>query len=132
MRVSSPDGTSYRIRRRWFPWRQRPRDVSDGSLDLAGLADDPVSAIILFVVALVLLPVIGVAAVAFGEFLLLLLLMPFWVLARSIFGTPWIIEVKAAGTGLVHQEAVAGWDASQRRIEELGREIAAGQVAGRV
>ncbi len=131
MRVSSPDGTSYRIRRRWVPWRQRPRDVSGADLDLGGIGDDPVTAIIIFVVALVLLPVIGVAAVAFGEFLLLLLLMPFWVLARGIFGTPWIIEVKAAGEGLVHQEAVVGWAASERRIEELGREISAGQAVGR-
>lgn len=125
MRVWGPDGDRYRVKRRWLPWRQRRRTVDRSNLDLVGIDGDDLGAVVVVLVAILLFPVILVAAIAMGELLLLLMLVPFWLLARSLFGTPWIIEVHRSGRGLVHQEAVSGWGASQRRIEELAREIGA-------
>jgi hypothetical protein len=118
MKVQTPKGEKYRIRRRWLPWRRRVTKVLDwvptpgvvGSLD-----DDPVSFII---GAIFLIPLLVVLAFFVGEFLLLLLLLPFIVLARSIFGTPWVIEVTHQRE-VVHAEEVQGWGASQQRIDDL-------------
>ena len=88
---------------------------------------DDLGVVLLVVLAILLFPVILVAAIAVGELLLLFLLVPFWMLARSVFGTPWIVEVHRSGHGLVHQEAVRGWGESDRRIEQLARQVTAGE-----
>jgi hypothetical protein len=118
MKVRTPKGETYRVRRRWLPWRRHDTKALDwlppGSA-VSGLDDDPISFII---GAILLIPVLLVLAVVVGEFLLLLLLLPFFVLARSIFGTPWVIEVTHQRE-VVHAEEVKGWGASQQRINDL-------------
>lgn len=118
MKVQTPKGETYRIRRRWLPWRRHDTKALDwlppGSA-VSGLDDNPIS----FVLgAIVLIPILVVLAVVVGELLLLLLLLPFFVLARSIFGTPWVIEVTHRRE-VVHAEEVKGWGASQQRINDL-------------
>ncbi|GAB3436169.1 hypothetical protein GCM10027517_05830 [Phycicoccus ginsengisoli] len=129
VRVWGADGDRYRVKRRWLPWRQRRRVVDRSNLDLVGVDGDDFVAVLVVVLAILLFPIILVAAIAVGELLLLFLLfllLPFWMLARSVFGTPWIVEVHRFGHGMVHQEAVRGWGESQRRIEQLAREVTAG------
>ena len=127
VRVWGADGDRYRVKRRWLPWRQRRRVVDRSGLDLVGVDGDDLGVVLLVVLAILLFPVILVAAIAVGELLLLFLLVPFWMLARSVFGTPWIVEVHRSGHGLVHQEAVRGWGESDRRIEQLARQVTAGE-----
>jgi len=69
--------------------------------------------------------VLGTGFIA--EFLLLLLLLPFFVLARSVFGTPWIIEVTRQGE-VVHAEQARGWGASRDHIHRLAAAISAGEL----
>jgi hypothetical protein len=119
VKVQTPAGKTYRIQRRWLPWRRRTRsealdwlpDFPGGNLDF----DDDFG---LVIVALLLVPFLVILAFVVGELLLLLLLFPFFVLARSVFGTPWIIEVTLKGK-VVQVEAVQGWAASSKRIEGL-------------
>jgi hypothetical protein len=89
MKVQTPKGETYRIHRRWLPWRRRARADAMGWLSTDGSAvsvgDDPLS---FFFAAILVIPMVLVLAFFVGEFLLLLLLLPFFVLARSIFGTP--------------------------------------------
>jgi hypothetical protein len=38
MKVEAADGSTWRVRRRWLPWRRRVRDVPDAPLDIGTLA----------------------------------------------------------------------------------------------
>jgi hypothetical protein len=129
MKVETPAGERYRIHRRWLPWRRRARaDALDWLPDLPGpdldVGDDPIG---LVIVAILLIPLLAILALVLGEVLLLLLLLPFFVLARSVFGTPWVIEV-SQGHKILHLEAVQGWGASTRRIERLASQVRGGQL----
>jgi hypothetical protein len=124
MKIQTPAGETLRIHRRWLPWRRRGDKAMDWmppGLDLLG--DDPIS---LVIGAIVLIPVLVILAFFIGEILLLLLLLPFFVLARSVFGTPWIIEVTHRHE-VVHAEQAQGWSASHDQIERLAAAISAGE-----
>ena len=127
MKVQAPAGESYRIQRRWLPWRRRARaDALDWMPDLPGAdVDFGDESFALVILALLLIPLLLVAAFIVGEVLLLLLLLPFFVLARSVFGTPWVIEVTRKRK-VVHVEAVEGWAESLQRIEHLATALRQG------
>lgn len=119
VKVQTPAAETYRIHRRWLPWRRRTRaDALDWMPDFPGGDVDFDDDFGLVLVALLLLPFLVILAFVVGEVLLLLLLLPFFVLARSVFGTPWVIEVTRKGK-VVHIEAVEGWAASSKRVECL-------------
>jgi hypothetical protein len=137
VKVQTPEDETYRIHRRWLPWRRRTRaDTLDWLPDFPGGDVDFDADFGLVIVALLLLPFLVILAFVVGEMLLLLLLLPFFVLARSVFGTPWVIEVTRKGK-IVRIEAVEGWAASSRRIEWLATALRHGDpplgelVAGR-
>lgn len=127
MRVTAPDGGRCRIRRRWLPWRRRSRfallkRVGLDNLDVP-LGDDPISTTIaLIVLAIFLVPVVIVLVLVLGELLLLLLLLPLVVLARAMFGAPWLIQATHRGE-VVYEEAVKGWRASAGRKQELAKVV---------
>ena len=122
MKVRSPAGQTYTVRRRWLPWRRR------GSFDwmdsFPPLGDDPISAIL---GAIILIPIAIVLVIAFGELLLLLLLLPIVLLTRALFGDPWTIEIKQGGD-LVYTERVKGWSQSGHRIEHFAGLIGSGHL----
>ncbi len=125
MRVTGPDGGRCRIRRRWLPWRRRSRFALLKRLGLDNLdvplGDDPVSTTIgLIVLAIFLVPAVIVLVMVLGEVVLLLLLLPLVVLARAMFGAPWLLQATHQRE-VVYEEAVKGWRASTERKRALAQ-----------
>ncbi|WP_418002136.1 hypothetical protein ACNO8X_18195 [Mycobacterium sp. PDNC021] len=98
--VKDPDGTQWRVRRRWWPYS----DTLD-ALDFA---------------------LMDWLAVALA--LPFLLVWPFWLLAK-LFGARWSIIVEREGVQ-AHRELVRWWGASEARIAELAQEIQQGSRSG--
>ncbi|GAA3531557.1 hypothetical protein GCM10022234_30880 [Aeromicrobium panaciterrae] len=130
MEVVDPAGETWRVKRRWLPWRlkrRNPDDVVDVS-DAAGAVDEPIGLVIVVVVlaVAVLAPVIFVLAFFVAEFLLLLLLLPLFVVIRGSLLGRWPIEA-FKGKQLVASESVRGWRASGDRMLEIADGIRMGQ-----
>lgn len=132
MKVVDPAGETWRIKRRWLPWRLRRRSIED--LDFPddipgdGIADDLFIGLAIFVGVLVLavvLPVVLVLAIVVAEFLLLLLLLPVFVIMRAAFVARWPIEAWQ-GDRLVWFDAVRGWGTSRRRMLDVADGIRLG------
>lgn len=129
MKVSSPDGTTWRVTRRWVPWRRRVKGVLDSVPDVGyiSLGDDPISAIIAVVLLVLLIPFVLLAIVASLEILLVLLVLPFAIAGRAIFGRHWTVEVRRGWRPYAEEEA-GDWQASTLRIHELADAVRRGQV----
>ncbi|WP_325477265.1 hypothetical protein [Nocardioides sp.] len=132
MKVRDPQGQTWRVTRRWVPWRRRLKGTLDAmpSLPSSGLGDDPVSAIIGIVLLILLLPFLLLALVAGLELLLLLLVLPFAVLGRVLFGRHWTIEARR-GFRPWWEEQVGDWQAAGVRIHEVAEEIRHGHAPER-
>jgi hypothetical protein len=137
--VRSPQGQSYRVRRRWVEgpvlklWERfranRRESAGEGGLDpMLGLeaADQPAIAVVLVVlialVVFVLLPLLGVAL----ELIVLLVVILSGLVGRLLLGRPWIVEA----VNVVDVEdraafAVKGWGPSRAAVAELRTAIAA-------
>lgn len=128
MKVTDPSGQSWRVSRRWVPWRRRLKGALDGAPDLpTGLGDDPISAIVGIVLLIILIPFLLLAAVAGVELLLLLLVLPFALVGRVAFGRHWTVEVRKGWTP--YWEVRAGdWQASTVRIHEVSSAIREGRL----
>jgi len=127
VKVKDPDGQTWRVRRRWLPWRRKVRDVPDVPVDgLLSGGDDPVSATLAIIGLVLLLPVIIMFAVMLAEFLLLLLLLPLWIGVRVLLGGSWPIEV-LRGRTVVGTESVKGWTPSAVRMHDLAEAIRLGR-----
>lgn len=123
MKVVTPTGEKYRVRRKWLPWRRKAKAGGMDFLDAAsGLGDDPISMVI---AAVLLVPVVIIMVIFLGEFLLLLLIFPLVMIARSIFGKPWTIEVTQKRQ-LCAAEQVKGWTASHERIQQIAKLLQSG------
>lgn len=131
MKVRDPQGRTWRVTRRWVPWRRRLRAPDTGPLDWAtGLGDDPISAVIGIVLLVLALPFIILGLVVAFELVLLLLLIPFAALARVAFGAHWTIEARRGFTAW--WEAPSGtWRESGERIRAVARAIEEGQLPPR-
>lgn len=79
----------------------------------------------MIILGVILVPVIVILVVFLGEFLLLLLVFPLVMIARSIFGKPWTIEVTEKRQ-LRAAEQVKGWGASRDRIQEMAKLLRTG------
>ncbi len=121
--VQDADGVTWRVKRRWLPWRRRAKPGEfDVDLPLLDGADDPISFVVLLVVSIIVIPLLFVFGFLLAEALLLLLLLPIAVLFRIAFIRSWPIEVWR-GKELIEQESVKGWGASSTRIHDLVNEI---------
>lgn len=109
--------------RRWFPWRRRIKGALDLLPDVpSGFGDDPISAIITVFFLILAIPFVVIAIISGAELLLLLLLFPFVVLARVLFGRHWIVEARKGWT--IHWDTPAGdWQASGVTIHEVAAAI---------
>ena len=114
MRVTALDGRDVEVRRQWFPWRLRRRqvDTSDTNpfdfLDLNDGLEGIVFGLVLGLVFLLFGGIILTIAIFASEALvLLLLLVPLFAIARILWVLPWIIEVRNGDT-LLGQLAPAG------------------------
>ena len=129
MKVTSPDDVTWRVTRRWMPWRRRIRDTTDRlpTLPDGGIGDDPVSMIIGLLLLIVLLPFLLLMLVAGLELLLILAAMPFAVAGRVVFGRRWTVEVRRAWEPH-SEEQVGSWRHTGLRIREIAQQIERGQV----
>jgi hypothetical protein len=132
MMVSALDGRAIEVRRQWFPWRLRKREVDiDGTdaLNVIG-GEDPAGFVFSLVLALVLILFGGiiVTVVIFASELLLLiaLLAPLFAIARILWVLPWIVEATNGDT-VLGRERVRGWRDSSERIQEIAAAYERGQ-----
>ena len=133
MRVTALDGRDVEVRRQWFPWRLRRRqvDTSDTNpfdfLDLNDGLEGIVFGLVLGLVFLLFGGIILTIAIFASEALvLLLLLVPLFAIARILWVLPWIIEVRNGDT-LLGLERVRGWRDSTERIRDIAAAYERGQ-----
>ena len=121
--VQDASGHTWRVKRRWLPWRRRAKPGEfDLTFDVLDAADDPISLVVCIVISIIVIPLLFVFGFLLAEALLLLLLFPIAVLFRIAFIRSWPIEVWQ-GKKLLEQESVKGWRASSERIHDLVNEI---------
>ncbi|GAB4060438.1 hypothetical protein GCM10028775_76230 [Catellatospora paridis] len=126
-RITGADGRQWWVGRRWLPWRpRRRRSVPEGEPEFLKLADGSLgcASVLMIVLALPVLVVLVVLAV---EWLLVLLLLPLWVLARFLFGAPWLIVARGRspeGRRWRYYGKVKGWRAGTDMIDTVRAEIA--------
>ncbi|WP_019146509.1 hypothetical protein [Aeromicrobium massiliense] len=135
MDLTAPDGSQWRVERRWLPWRLRRRDpavAADAAMDATSAADGVLLALGLFLLLLVVtvaLPWLLVGAVLAVELVLLLALLPVAVVLRAVRVSGWPLDVRREGR-LVHAERVRGWRASAERRRKLREAVARGDALG--
>lgn len=128
VKVTSPDGQTWRVTRRWVPWRRRLKGSLEWLPDLpSGLGDDPISLVVGLVLLVLLLPVLLLVLVAGLELLLLLLVLPFAILGRALLGRHWTVEVRRGFRPWWEVEA-GDWQAAGVRIRDLTAAIHRGDV----
>ncbi|WP_256838530.1 hypothetical protein [Ornithinimicrobium faecis] len=126
MKIKDPHGQTWRVTRRWVPWRRKLKGTWERMPELPS-GDDPISMILTVIMLILCLPVLILALVASLEFLLILLLLPFVILGRIIFGQHWTIEARLDWTP-VWEEAAGSWSDSGRAIQDVATAIQRGHL----
>ena len=126
----APDGSKWKLGRRWFPRRDGWDGVDTGDLPFPDLgdADDIFGAILLAVfaviaaifLALVLFNVIALAI----EITVLVVGLLVGLFSRVVLRKPWTVFA-TSGPHVVERHVV-GWRASRRVIDELAGEVESG------
>lgn len=128
MKVIDPQGRTWRVSRRWMPWRRKAH-LDDWGLTPShhggGLGDDPISMIIGLVLLILFIPLAVLAFIVALEMLLLLLLLPFAILGRMLFGRHWRVEVRE-GWQFAWEFEAGGWSGSGRMIEHVAEGLRVG------
>jgi hypothetical protein len=127
VKVQDPTGQTWRVTRRWVPWRRRLKGVLSDLPTGPGLGDDPVSMVIGVIFLIILIPFLVLALVAALELLLLLLVIPFALLARALFGQHWTVEARR-GFHIWYDEPAGDWQASGVRIHALADALRHGDI----
>ncbi|MEP9361839.1 hypothetical protein ABLE68_02665 [Nocardioides sp. CN2-186] len=129
MKVTSPDGQTWRISRRWFPWRRRVRDILrwlPGSY-YGNWGDGALGAFLGLLSLILVIPFLVLLVVAGIEMALVLAVLPFALLGRVLLGRHWTVEVRR-GRKPWTEEKAGDWQASDLRIHEVADEIRGGSV----
>jgi hypothetical protein len=124
VQVRDRDGRTWRVGRRWLPWRRRVREVPDFDFgwdlpDLGGLADDLPGFLVGLLIGLAVIIALPFVLLALGfllEVSLLLALLPVAVLVRVALRRPWTVQVIAPDDSLASAEPVVGWRESGERV----------------
>ncbi len=129
MKVEDPTGQTWRITRRWVPWRRRLKGTLGDMPNLlpSGLGNDPVSAVIFLICLVIMLPFLVLALIAGVELLLVLLLLPFALLGRAVFGRHWTVEARR-GFRIWWETPAGDWQASLLKIHDVADEIRIGNL----
>jgi hypothetical protein len=123
VRVRDLDGKTWRVGRRWLPWRRRIReipDVNDYSLPDLDIGDDLPGFLAVLAIAFVVIITLPFLLLAIGfmiELSLLLSLLPVAVLFRVALRRPWTVQVIAPDGSLAAAEPVVGWRESGERVQ---------------
>lgn len=132
MKATAPDGVTYTVRRRWWPWRWKERHFTDswdpGFVDIGASSDlaGAVLGIVLGLVLMALAPIILFLLVTGIEWILLLVLLPVAVATRVVFGRHWTIEV--VRDGALWEIDGGSWRESQGMLEQITDQIERGQT----
>jgi hypothetical protein len=134
VKVTDPDGQVWRVSRRWVPWRRKIKDVPDPSFDLPDLdlGDDlgclPAIGVVLF--GILVLPFLVLAVLVAAEFALILLVLPFAVLGRVLFGRKWHVELRRGWRPWTEVKA-GRWTDATLSIHQLADAVRRGEVPAR-
>ena len=128
----APDGSKWKLGRRWFPRRDGWDGVETGDLPFPDLgdADDILGAILLAVFAVI--AVVFLALLLFNvvvlaiELTILILGLLIGLFSRVVLRKPW--TVFAISGPNVEERHIVGWRASRRAIDELVGEIESGRL----
>ena len=126
VKITDPHGQTWRVSRRWVPWRRKLKGTWEKMPDLPH-GDDPISMVLTVILLIICLPVLLLALVASLEFLLILLVLPFVVLGRVLFGQHWTIEARLDWTP-VWEEPAGSWRESRRAIQDVAAAIQQGHL----
>jgi hypothetical protein len=135
-RVTAPDGTTWRVGRRWMPkkpvlLRKRWFGEGAGGMPDVGLGDvDDVFAIVFAVIAVLVLSIVLATVVfpiiVFGiELLLVVILLVGGLAARLVFRRPWTIRARASDGRELTWRA-AGFRRSGRVRDDVAATLALG------
>ncbi|GEP35997.1 hypothetical protein NSZ01_37650 [Nocardioides szechwanensis] len=128
VKVKDPSGQTWRVTRRWVPWRRRLKGVLPNMpTGVGSLGDNPISLVIGIIFLIIAIPFILLAIVAALELLLLFLVIPFALLARALFGQHWTVEARR-GFHIWYDEPAGDWQASGIRIHALADQIRHGDT----
>lgn len=125
LKVTSPDGVRWKVKRRWFAWRRRLtlRDVF--GLLPSGLGDDPIS----FTIAIPFL-VFALLALVLStlDLIVQLVVLPLVLLARLVRLASWPVDVAQAGK---HSRTLRarGFAMAGRLRDNTAAEIRGGHLA---
>ncbi len=95
--------------------------------DTPALGDDPISLVIGGIALILMLPFLLLVLVAGLELLLLLLVLPFAILGRVLFGAHWTIEARR-GWHPSWEESAGDWVESRQAIRDVATAIEAGHL----
>ncbi|WGL51716.1 hypothetical protein P5P86_17375 [Nocardioides sp. BP30] len=133
MRATDPAGVTYRVRRRWLPWRwrrrfsARPWDPDPlAGIDLADSVTGAILGALGAIAVAIVLPILILTLITGAEFLLLLLVLPIALGAR-LFGRHWQVEVRR-GWRLLYEVDGGDWNRSRRVIADLVERIRLGRL----
>lgn len=124
MKVRDPEGRTWRVTRRWLPWRPRRRQGLDPRLMIEA-ADGLAALVVFLVLGLIVLPLLSIVVVLALEWLLVLLVLPVVVLLRIAFGHRWWVEARI-GFRPYWEEEVGTWAQSRDRIRSVAGAIERG------
>ncbi|MDI1466262.1 hypothetical protein QEZ54_35320 [Catellatospora sp. KI3] len=132
-RASGADGREWWVGRRWLPWKPKARDFGPGDSGLmefgsVDLGDHPVGCAIAIAVGLLVLafPFLLALAIFVTEWLIVLLLLPLFVLIRTLFGVPWRVVGRGRspdGRRWRYYTQVQGWRGSGELIDRALADI---------
>lgn len=136
-RVTGPDGRSWRIGRQWLPWQVRRREIdSDDTFHLAEAADDPLSVLALFalaVVAAVLLAFLLPLLLLGLEIALLTVLVPLLAAFRVLTRRSFTVTARERGKSVpAATQRVVGWRASGRVAVGWAEQVRSGGQPSRL
>lgn len=133
--VTGPDGRSWRIGRQWLPWQLRRRKVDgDDAFDILEAADDPLSALALFAVAVVagvLLAFLAPLLLLGLELALVSLLVPLLAAFRVLTRRPFTVTARERDAAVpAATQRVVGWRASGATIARWVDQVRSGGEPG--
>jgi hypothetical protein len=154
-RVTAPDGSTWTVRRRWYPWRRalglhaiwhgipdnKPSEATSTDSDDSTSSRNPVvNAFLVVLGALIWLVmqagkavIIAVVALivvvlSLGDLVLQLLVMPFVLLARAFGVMRWPVQIEREKKHL-RTEHADGFDAAAALCDDLAAKIQSGALA---